>query len=185
MNPWTHDFSPWVCVGNQDVSNYHIGHQEILITVHLNPLKLKIKNTLYSNRGFFFFFFLLKRRSDSVNQMSTFRTHGDYCFKGPGGVDKNPSALSVLTVPWYIDALCDCWSMTYFSLKAVYLKSVLSSSAQLSEHVFFSVLLLELTLRMENLWQNSILSSTQGLKVMINWQILASRKKKKTNTPRH
>lgn len=38
------------------MSNYHIGCQEILITVHLNPLKLKIKNTLYSNRGFLVFF---------------------------------------------------------------------------------------------------------------------------------
>lgn len=43
-----------------------------------------------------------------MNQLSSFRTRGDYCFKGPGGVDKKLSALSVLTVPWYIDALCDC-----------------------------------------------------------------------------
>lgn len=40
-----------------------------------------------------------------MNQMnetsySNFRKHGDYCFKGPGGADKDPVAKSVFMVLW-------------------------------------------------------------------------------------
>lgn len=41
-----------------------------------------------------------------MNQVKTgygnFRTHGDYCFKGPGTTDENTVTLSVFITPWCV-----------------------------------------------------------------------------------
>lgn len=145
MNPWTQDFSLWVCVGNQDVSNYLIGCQEILSSSWFRSTSIKNKkHIIYQHE---FCFFLLKKRLESLNQISNFRACGDYCFKGSGRTDKNWPRLPVSMYPGILmlSVTGDLWSL-YFPLKAVCLTSVLSSPAQLSEHFFFSVLPLELTL---------------------------------------
>ena len=144
MNPWTHNFSLWVRVRNQEVSNYHIGCQEILINSWFKSTSIKNKKHIVYQQ---FCFFLLKKRLESLNQMSNFTAHGDYCFKGSGQVDENRPYLSVFMCPGIlILSVTGDLSSGCFPLKAIYLTSVLCFPAQFSEPFFFSVLPLELTL---------------------------------------
>lgn len=57
MNPWTHNFSLWVCVGNQDVSSYLIGCQEILSSSWFRSTSIKNKKHIIYQHEFCFFSF--------------------------------------------------------------------------------------------------------------------------------
>ena len=47
------------------------------------------------------------KRLESLNQISSFRAYGDYCFKGSGRMDKELIRSVCLHVLWYIDVVCN------------------------------------------------------------------------------